>query len=851
MYLVALVYLFTGPGAYGLRLTSALIGTATIPAAYLAFREMFGRRLALLGAILTATAYWHFNVTRTGFSWTLMPLAESVAIYLLWRGYRDGKPVLLALGGVAVGSTVYIYLAARFFPIAMILILVYLLCVDRARFRARWWGILLAVIAAVLIFVPLGVHFLRNPQDFWERANQVGVWAQAGGRSALSIIADNARQVGITYLPHWDMNTQYSLHGRPIFDVLIGPFFLLGVALALWKWRQPEYGVLLVWWIVMSLPPVFSANPMPVGQRMFGAIPTIYGLASVGMDGILRWANRRAAGKAAVLALAVVLAAEAVWGGVYYFRVWGTAPGTYYGFHSDYVEIGRLLGPEMEAGHRVIIASEEYRHPSIVFTEPQVVDAKWVVGSRAVALPAWDGREQDYFVPVNNTNLIPEALQVLEKEACSEEEFAGPAGTVSVTLYRICRPPALETPPVPVAAFADEAVVWSVDVPQTARRDQPLQVSIQWEVLRSVNGSRAFAAHLVDSQGVRWAQTDEMAYISAEWEAGDRVWQWLEIPVDPSLPPGTYQVRLILSGENAAPLPVQDAQGAMEGYYINAGEVRLTEAPPWVEPAKTQAPIVGPVRIWDWSPLDVERRPGEEITAEVWWQAAQQATGPLSVVLEMQGSDGQVAARWEYTLATEYPAARWEPDEVVRQRYLLRLPNDIASGQYTLRVGLSGQGERVSIGTVSVAGVPRIMTPPPMQHPLAVPVNLGGKAELLGYDLDKRVWEADEPIRLTLYWRALESVDTDYRVFVHLLDAGGEIVSQRDVAPADGLRPTTGWLEGEFVADVHVFPPQEPGEYHIAVGMYDPLTMTRLEMHTPSGERIPDDRLFLDDIRVE
>ncbi len=851
MYLVALVYLFTGPNTYGLRLTSALIGTATIPVAYLAFREMFGRRVALLGAVLTAIGYWHFNVTRTGFCWTLMPLVEALAVYLLWRGYRDGKRFLLVLGGAATGSAMYIYLAARFFPPTVACIAVYLLLVDRQRFVARWRGVLLAAVAAIAVFAPLGVYYLQHPQDFWERANQVGVWAKAGSQGVLGIIAENVYQIGITYLPHWNLHTRYSLQGRPIFDVLIGPFFLLGVALALWKWRKPEHGVLVLWWVVMSLPPVFTAEQMPVGQRMFGAIPAIYGIAALGMDGVLRWAGRRREWqKAALAAVGIILAAEAVWAAVHYFTVWAVAPGTYHGFHSSYVEIGRLVGPEMDAGHRVVIASEHYRHPSTVLTEPRAVDAKWVVGKRLVVLPAWDGREVDYFVPVAHANPISPALQVLERAACSKEEFVSPVGDVGVVLYRICRPPAAEAPSGAVAVFADEVALREASVPAEARRDEPLRVAIRWDVLKPAAGPRDFAVHLVDAQGVRWAQTDEAGHLAGEWQVGDRVWQWLEVPLEPSVPPGTYEVRLILSGENAHPLPVRDAEGKMAGIYITVGHVRLTDEPRWVQPPKSGAPLIGPMRVWGWIPVGAERRPGEDILAEVAWQAAGAASDALAAVLELRTGTGQTVARWEYPLAAEYPAARWQVGEVVRQRYLLRIPPDFPAGQYALHVGVAGYAEAVRLGTVRVQSLPRLMTPPPIQHPFPTPIVLGDKVELLGYDLEKDTWGAGEPIRLTLYWRALASMDVGYKVFVHVLDWQGQVVAQRDVAPADWSRPTTGWTAGEVVIDAHELPPLGAGEYRIAVGMYHPETFARLEMRGPSGERVPDDRLILGEVRV-
>lgn len=126
--------------------------------------------------------------------------------------------------------------------------------------------------------------------------------------------------------------------------------------------------------------------------------------------------------------------------------------------------------------------------------------------------------------------------------------------------------------------------------------------------------------------------------------------------------------------------------------------------------------------------------------------------------------------------------------------------------------------------------------------------------ELLGYDLAKDTWAPDEPISLTLYWRALAAMSTEYQTFVHLLNADGTVVSQSDAAPAGWTRPTTGWLPGEVITDAHTLPPtaaRVAGRYRIAVGMYDPRTMTRLEMRTATEERVPDDAAVLTEITIQ
>ena len=63
--------------------------------------------------------------------------------------------------------------------------------------------------------------------------------------------------------------------------------------------------------------------------------------------------------------------------------------------------------------------------------------------------------------------------------------------------------------------------------------------------------------------------------------------------------------------------------------------------------------------------------------------------------------------------------------------------------------------------------------------------------------------QAGAPLTVTLYWRALGSTTAPHVVFVHLLNEAGQVIAQHDGPPAGGERPTTGWVEQEYIADVH------------------------------------------------
>jgi 4-amino-4-deoxy-L-arabinose transferase-like glycosyltransferase len=106
---------------------------------------------------------------------------------------------------------------------------------------------------------------------------------------------------------------------------------------------------------------------------------------------------------------------------------------------------------------------------------------------------------------------------------------------------------------------------------------------------------------------------------------------------------------------------------------------------------------------------------------------------------------------------------------------------------------------------------------------------LGAGAVVLdGYRHPGRV-QAGTTLPLALFWRATRPLPLDYTVYVHLVDAAGSKVAQRDVPPLEGRRPTSAWQPGDLVRDDQdLFVPETvaPGTYRLLAGMYDAATMT-------------------------
>jgi hypothetical protein len=109
-------------------------------------------------------------------------------------------------------------------------------------------------------------------------------------------------------------------------------------------------------------------------------------------------------------------------------------------------------------------------------------------------------------------------------------------------------------------------------------------------------------------------------------------------------------------------------------------------------------------------------------------------------------------------------------------------------------------------------------------------------------------------LEVTLYWGALAEMDVPYTVFVHLLGADGQVVAGDDGEPADGTRPTTGWVPGEYITDLHLVSiPGDlaAGEYVVEVGLYDAgaVGFPRLPIVDEEGQ-IETDRVIFGPVEV-
>jgi hypothetical protein len=199
-----------------------------------------------------------------------------------------------------------------------------------------------------------------------------------------------------------------------------------------------------------------------------------------------------------------------------------------------------------------------------------------------------------------------------------------------------------------------------------------------------------------------------------------------------------------------------------------------------------------------------------DASSQRWLQHLQQNYQRIWVVPDGMPPD---ASGWERRLRVE-DYLLWET----------RLPD--AQGRRLALYASTSNNPRSEVGLGVIFGDPA--------RPEATVRRGDGWIRLLGYSTTQQTHPGDA-ILLELRWQSLRRVDYDYHVFVHLLNSNGEKLAQRDGQPVQWLRPITTWQVGEQIIDHYgILLPETvpPGEYTLAIGLYDPVTGQRLPVVT-------------------
>jgi 4-amino-4-deoxy-L-arabinose transferase-like glycosyltransferase len=99
--------------------------------------------------------------------------------------------------------------------------------------------------------------------------------------------------------------------------------------------------------------------------------------------------------------------------------------------------------------------------------------------------------------------------------------------------------------------------------------------------------------------------------------------------------------------------------------------------------------------------LDGAPAPGGALTLTLYWRVENATPISWKVFVHLIGADGRPAAQGDdFPLAGQRPTTSWQPGEIIRDSYTVKLPADMPPGDYPLRIGFYDPASGVRLAPV-------------------------------------------------------------------------------------------------------------------------------------------------------
>lgn len=393
-------------------------------------------------------------------------------------------------------------------------------------------------------------------------------------------------------------------------------------------------------------------------------------------------------------------------------------------------------------------------------------------------------------------------------------------------------------------------------------------VELTWQKEESLGSDHRVSLRLADATGRTWGIRDSYPRAGQTFftnlQSGETLNDRHGLLIPAGTPPGSY--RLLLSVRRVSddhPLDLFDAAEQPLGAELLLGEVKVVDPDPSVGPAALDIQVAtgaafGQVgRLVGYSLGQGPFKAGEILPLNLFWESLTDTPGPLTTVIQLQDTaTGQPIFSFERPPIR--PTSEWQTHTLLRDPYDLPLPPALPPGDYQLVVALLtqeqtrlkvGDRDQLALTLIQTIDRPHLFEAPSPQFLLAA--NFSDQARLAGVDLPETTVKTGGNLPLTLYWQALAPLDRSWKVFVHLVDDQGKIVSQQDQIPGAGQFPTTSWLPGEYVIDSYnlsIPADTPPGRqaYRLEIGLYDANDVSFSRLPVVETGKMVDNHLVLD-----
>lgn len=273
-----------GDNLTGLRLTNAIIGSASVALLYLLGRELFGRWAGLLAGLILAITFLHVDLSRDGIHYVQGPTCVTLTLYLLVLWLRRGGALVAFLIGVCMIVDLQVYWSARVGPVLALCLLLFLAVRERHIPRVCWRESAWIALGLLAYGLPVAALFQANPGTFAGHDTGVSILtndpgtlahlrSEYGTTALLPILARQTWLLLTTFNFRGDASLQIGWSGAML-DTVSAALLPVAVLLALLRWRRWPYALVLAWFGAVAAAGIITIDP-PWWPRLAALLPAV------------------------------------------------------------------------------------------------------------------------------------------------------------------------------------------------------------------------------------------------------------------------------------------------------------------------------------------------------------------------------------------------------------------------------------------------------------------------------------------------------------------------------------------------------------------------------------------------
>ncbi|MBN1310106.1 MAG: glycosyltransferase family 39 protein [Anaerolineae bacterium] len=595
VYLTAFILKIMGPVSWAGRLAMAWAGIIGVAATIRCGKEMFpGRKVGMLAGAALAALFWHVDFSRFGVEPILAAVLAACSMAAFWRAVRTNSRWAYIVTGICLGLGLYTYRAFRVFLIiplgAFIALWISRRITSVPNQRSLLIGGGLMGSAALLVFAPLGLFFLQNPEWFSVRVQQTMIPLNTEASTINTLLSNTWAAIGGLVL-EGDANWRHNFAGRPALDILQALFFIAGLGVMFRDWPRTQSWALWIWLFGGLLPSILSIGAPHFG-RMTIVTPALALIVALGMELICNSFPWRLGNWLVGIAICLSIALTTR----DYFVLWANRPEVFDMFEGPQTWAGRALQSAPTDASLFATSFSRPAHSSpgfsttVALVGPQAAqNLRTFYGQTCLVAPYQTASATIYAIPANDQSTLSSLTTAFPAGSCSLISTIGDKPDTY-----LCQIPPGETAQVPVmtakpAFFGDLVKMWgyTLDTKSVSPGEQ-LQLTFVWQATSVSEIPYKAFVHLIGPPQVDgsiiYAQQDMQpcagSYPTWWWRPDEIIIDTYSIPVPLDTPSGTYWLQTgwyedPSEGGIGARLSAVDATGQILGDIIPLEQVQV------------------------------------------------------------------------------------------------------------------------------------------------------------------------------------------------------------------------------------------------------------------------------------